>query len=156
MVTGVSGSGKTTLVLESLVPALEARIDGKTLPPHVRALDAEGIAHVKLCLLYTSHGREEEHGIKQGVLGPQAIPAVGEALKILQIIEGAVGGGNNGQLGGIRLINIIPGFILPGITLVLDEMCIRDRCRTIWNIWRRSRVCRAQRLPGRSTHCWSG
>lgn len=46
--TGVSGSGKTTLVLESLVPALEARIDGKTLPPHVRALDAEGIAHVKL------------------------------------------------------------------------------------------------------------
>ena len=48
VVTGVSGSGKTTLVLESLVPALEARIDGKTLPPHVRALDAEGIAHVKL------------------------------------------------------------------------------------------------------------
>lgn len=31
-----------------------------------------------------------------------------------------------------------------------------SRCRTIWNIWRRSRVCRAQRLPGRSTHCWSG
>ena len=25
-----------------------SRIDGKTLPPHVRALDAEGIAHVKL------------------------------------------------------------------------------------------------------------
>ena len=48
VVTGVSGSGKTTLVLESLVPALEARIDGKTLPPHVRALDAEGIAYVKL------------------------------------------------------------------------------------------------------------
>ena len=48
VVTGVSGSGKTTLVLESLVPALEARIDGKILPPHVRALDAEGIAHVKL------------------------------------------------------------------------------------------------------------
>ena len=31
VVTGVSGSGKTTLVLESLVPALEARIDGKRL-----------------------------------------------------------------------------------------------------------------------------
>ena len=43
------------------------------------------------------HGREEEHGIKQGVLGPQAIPAVGEDLKILQIIEGAIGGRKNGQ-----------------------------------------------------------
>ena len=31
-----------------------------------------------------------------------------------------------------------------------------SRYRTIWNIWRHSRVCRAQRLPGRSTHCWSG
>ena len=48
LVTGVSGSGKTTLVLESLVPALQARIDGHPLPGHVRALEAEGIAHVKL------------------------------------------------------------------------------------------------------------
>ena len=48
LVTGVSGSGKTTLVLESLVPALQARIDGRPLPDHVRALEAEGIAHVKL------------------------------------------------------------------------------------------------------------
>ena len=48
LVTGVSGSGKTTLVLESLVPALQARIDGRPLPCHVRALEAEGIAHVKL------------------------------------------------------------------------------------------------------------
>ena len=48
LVTGVSGSGKTTLVLESLVPALQARIDGRPLPVHVRALEAEGIAHVKL------------------------------------------------------------------------------------------------------------
>ena len=48
LVTGVSGSGKTTLVLESLVPALQARIDGRLLPGHVRALEAEGIAHVKL------------------------------------------------------------------------------------------------------------
>ena len=31
-VTGVSGSGKTTLVLESLVPALSAWIEGKKLP----------------------------------------------------------------------------------------------------------------------------
>lgn len=48
LVTGVSGSGKTTLVLESLVPALQARIDGRPLPGHVRALESEGIAHVKL------------------------------------------------------------------------------------------------------------
>ena len=47
-VTGVSGSGKTTLVLESLVPALQARIEGRPLPPHVRAVEAEGIARVKL------------------------------------------------------------------------------------------------------------
>ena len=48
VVTGVSGSGKTTLILESLVPGLEAWIDGKTLPDHVRAVSADGIAHVKL------------------------------------------------------------------------------------------------------------
>ena len=48
VVTGVSGSGKTTLILESLVPALEAAIQGKDLPPHVKAVAADGIAHVKL------------------------------------------------------------------------------------------------------------
>ncbi len=48
VVTGVSGSGKTTLVLESLVPALAATIDGRPLPAHVRAVDAPGIAHAKL------------------------------------------------------------------------------------------------------------
>ena len=48
VVTGVSGSGKTTMVLESLVPALDAKIKGSALPAHIRALDAEGIAHVKL------------------------------------------------------------------------------------------------------------
>ena len=48
VVTGVSGSGKTTLILESLVPALEAWINGKTLPDHVRAVSADGITHVKL------------------------------------------------------------------------------------------------------------
>ena len=48
VVTGVSGSGKTTLVLESLVPALEATIRGAALPAHIRAIKAEGIAHVKL------------------------------------------------------------------------------------------------------------
>lgn len=48
VVTGVSGSGKTTMVLESLVPALEAYINGKALPLHIRKVEAEGIAHVKL------------------------------------------------------------------------------------------------------------
>ena len=48
VVTGVSGSGKTTMVLESLVPALAATIDGKPLPQHIRAIDAAGIEHVKL------------------------------------------------------------------------------------------------------------
>ena len=48
VVTGVSGSGKTTMVLESLVPALAAKIEGRALPQHIRAVDAEGIQHVKL------------------------------------------------------------------------------------------------------------
>lgn len=48
VVTGVSGSGKTTLILESLVPALAAQTAGKPLPPHVRAVEADGIAQVKL------------------------------------------------------------------------------------------------------------
>lgn len=48
VVTGVSGSGKTTLVLESLVPALAAKASHSALPDHVRVLDAEGIAQVKL------------------------------------------------------------------------------------------------------------
>ena len=47
-VTGVSGSGKTTLILESLVPALAAKIKGEPLPPHVRAIKAPGIDEVKL------------------------------------------------------------------------------------------------------------
>jgi hypothetical protein len=47
-VTGVSGSGKTTLILESLIPGLEAAIQGKKLPAHVSAVEAAGIAQVKL------------------------------------------------------------------------------------------------------------
>ena len=47
-VTGVSGSGKTTMVLESLVPTLDAAINGSALPEHIHAIDAKGIAHVKL------------------------------------------------------------------------------------------------------------
>ena len=48
VVTGVSGSGKTTMVLESLVPALDASINGSALPAHIRTINAEGIAHIKL------------------------------------------------------------------------------------------------------------
>ena len=48
VVTGVSGSGKTTMVLESLVPALAAMIEGRALPQHIRAVNAEGIQHIKL------------------------------------------------------------------------------------------------------------
>ena len=47
VVTGVSGSGKTTMVLESLIPGLEASLQGATLPAHVKQISAEGIAHVK-------------------------------------------------------------------------------------------------------------
>lgn len=48
VVTGVSGSGKTTLVLESLVPGVEAAIEGRSLPKHVKAVEAEGIERIKL------------------------------------------------------------------------------------------------------------
>nr|WP_274636970.1 excinuclease ABC subunit UvrA [Microbacterium bovistercoris] len=41
-VTGVSGSGKTTLVLEALIPALRARIDGGRMPHPVTALEITG------------------------------------------------------------------------------------------------------------------
>ncbi|MCD8023663.1 MAG: excinuclease ABC subunit UvrA, partial [Lachnospiraceae bacterium] len=47
-VTGVSGSGKTTMVLESLVPGLQALIDGKKYPDNVSSLEAHGIRDVKL------------------------------------------------------------------------------------------------------------
>ena len=52
VVTGVSGSGKTTMVLESLIPGLEAMINGTKLPKHVKDIftedSAEQISHVKL------------------------------------------------------------------------------------------------------------
>ena len=48
VVTGVSGSGKTTMGLESLIPGLEAALNGETLPEHVKNVSAEGISHVKL------------------------------------------------------------------------------------------------------------
>jgi excinuclease ABC subunit A len=48
VITGVSGSGKTTLILESLVPALDSLCNGSPMPAHVKAIEAEGIRHVKL------------------------------------------------------------------------------------------------------------
>ena len=48
VVTGVSGSGKTTLILESLVPGLNAKINGTKMPEHVLAAEANGIRSVKL------------------------------------------------------------------------------------------------------------
>lgn len=48
VVTGVSGSGKTTMVLESLIPALQAKIAGSPLPEHVKSIEAEEIRQVKL------------------------------------------------------------------------------------------------------------
>ncbi len=48
VVTGVSGSGKTTMILESLIPAVTAAVQGKALPAHVKAVSAEGINRIQL------------------------------------------------------------------------------------------------------------
>jgi excinuclease ABC subunit A len=45
-VAGPSGAGKTALVLDSLVPAAQARLGGRPLPGHVRSLDLGGIRQV--------------------------------------------------------------------------------------------------------------
>ena len=47
-ITGVSGSGKTTMILESLIPGLQASIQGLALPEHVKRISAPGIEQVKL------------------------------------------------------------------------------------------------------------
>ena len=47
-ITGVSGSGKTTLILESLISALRAMLDGNKLPAHVHEVDAGDIKRVHL------------------------------------------------------------------------------------------------------------
>lgn len=47
-VTGMSGSGKTTLILDSLVPALQARGGSGDAPAHVRVLEAPGITRVNV------------------------------------------------------------------------------------------------------------
>jgi excinuclease ABC subunit A len=45
-VAGPSGAGKTALILDSLVPAAQARLGGRPLPGHVRSLDLGGIRQV--------------------------------------------------------------------------------------------------------------
>ena len=70
VVTGVSGSGKTTMVLESLVPALEAKINGSA-SRHISGRSARGHrarqahrrnAHRHQCALYRGdlRGRPDE------------------------------------------------------------------------------------------------
>lgn len=48
MITGPSGSGKTTLVLDSLIPALQAREAGGPAPAHVVRLDGPRVARVNM------------------------------------------------------------------------------------------------------------
>jgi excinuclease ABC subunit A len=45
-VAGPSGAGKTALILDSLVPAAQARLGGRPLPGHVRSLELGGIREV--------------------------------------------------------------------------------------------------------------
>jgi excinuclease ABC subunit A len=45
-VAGPSGAGKTALVLDSLIPAVRARLGGAPEPNHVRRLDLQGIRQV--------------------------------------------------------------------------------------------------------------
>ena len=45
-VAGASGAGKTALVLDSLIPAARALLDGSALPGHIRRLDLGGIRQV--------------------------------------------------------------------------------------------------------------
>ena len=47
-VTGVSGSGKTTLVLESLIPALQAKFSNSKIPNHIKCIEANGINRVNV------------------------------------------------------------------------------------------------------------
>jgi excinuclease ABC subunit A len=45
-VAGPSGAGKTALVLDSLIPAVRARLAGAAEPAHVRRLDLDGVRQV--------------------------------------------------------------------------------------------------------------
>lgn len=47
-ITGMSGSGKTTLILESLYPALKAKINNHHLPSHIKKLEADWVNKIVL------------------------------------------------------------------------------------------------------------
>ena len=47
-ITGMSGSGKTTLILESLYPAIIAKLNNKTMPSHIKELDADWVNKIDL------------------------------------------------------------------------------------------------------------
>ncbi len=47
-ITGMSGSGKTTLILESLYPAIKAKLNNESLPSHVKNLNADWVNKIDL------------------------------------------------------------------------------------------------------------
>ena len=48
VITGVSGSGKTTMILESLIPALEAKFNKHKLPAHIKNINADTLDLVSI------------------------------------------------------------------------------------------------------------
>ena len=47
-ITGMSGSGKTTLILESLYPAIKAKINNEVMPSHIKDLKADWVNKIDL------------------------------------------------------------------------------------------------------------
>ena len=47
-ITGMSGSGKTTLILESLYPAIKAKLKNVTMPSHIKELKADWVNKIDL------------------------------------------------------------------------------------------------------------
>lgn len=47
-ITGMSGSGKTTLILESLYPAIKAKLNNVSMPSHIKDLKADWVNKIDL------------------------------------------------------------------------------------------------------------
>ena len=47
-ITGMSGSGKTTLILESLYPAIKAKLNNVSMPQHIKDLKADWVNKIDL------------------------------------------------------------------------------------------------------------